>query len=52
MLTTMHREPSLQPAAAVAAKDRATVELVLQKVYAHCWQKRHDELFNVQGDLR
>lgn len=40
----------MQPAAAVAAKDRATVELVLQKVHAHCWQKRPDALFNVQDD--
>lgn len=34
MLSTMHRDTSTQPAAAVAAKDRATVELVLQKVHA------------------
>lgn len=32
MLNTLRREPSGQPAAAIAAKDRATVEKVLQKV--------------------
>lgn len=33
-MRTMHREQTMQPAAAVAAKDRATVEMVLQKVHA------------------
>ena len=35
MMNTMQRQSSIQPAAAVAARDRATVELVLQKVHAH-----------------
>ena len=35
MLTSLQREPSGQPAAVTAAKDRATVELVLQKVHCH-----------------
>ena len=35
MPNTLHREPAVQPAAAIAAKDRATVEAVLQKVRGH-----------------
>ena len=34
MLGTLRREPSMQPQAAIAAKDRAAVKLVLQKVHA------------------
>ncbi len=40
MMSTMQRQSSTQPAAAVAARDRATVELVLQKVHAHSCKQR------------
>ena len=40
MLGTLRREPSIQPAAAIAAKDRATVKLALQKVHACRLQPR------------
>jgi len=52
MMSTMQRQSSTQPAAAVAARDRATVELVLQKVHAHSCKQRVGAFCCVQDQLQ